>query len=111
MTTLPRFSLREIILLTTIVALALALWITMRKVPQANAAGTFVGGAPTQTIAGPLVVSYREQIDPSTTSIQNDVPMVQLHFVEGAVIFEYQGHRCHRVESSRLRELSWRPAP
>jgi hypothetical protein len=111
MASTPRFSLREIILLTTIVALALALWITIAKVPQPNVPGTFVGGSPTQTIAGPLVVSYREQVDPSMTSIQNSVPMVQLHFVEGAVIFEYEGQRCHRVESSRLLELSWRPAP
>jgi hypothetical protein len=111
MASLTRFSLREVILLTTIVALALALWVTIGRVPQANVPGTFVGGSPTQTIAGPLLVSYREQIDSRTTSAQNDIPMAQVHFVEGAVIFEYANHRCQRVESSRLLELSWRPAP
>lgn len=107
---LAKFSLREIILLTAIVALALTLWLTMQKVPEAIRPGGFSANGPQTTIEGPLLVSYREQTSPSSTSGSNDVRMHALHFVEGAVVFEYNNGSFRRIELSRLVDLTWRAA-
>ena len=107
---LAKFSLREIILLTAIVALALTLWLTMQKVPEAVRPGGFPAGGAQITIDGPLIVNYREQTSPHSTSGNSGETMRALHFIESGVVFGYNNGRFRRFDSSRLIELGWKAA-
>lgn len=104
---LPRFTLREMIMATAIVALAIALWLTWQKLPARTRPGAFaVGGAQT-TIEGPLKVTYRERTGLNSTSGSDAVPCQALHFLQDSVVLEYANGRHRRFQSERLEQLSW----
>ncbi|QDU57724.1 hypothetical protein [Aeoliella mucimassa] len=105
---LARFSLRDVIYVTTIVALALALWLTSRKVPEPTRPGSFPVGGPQTTVTGPLLVNYRQQTSASSSSGSDNVPMRALHFLDDAVVFEYESGGFMYLEKSRIVNLSWR---
>jgi hypothetical protein len=104
-----QFSLRELLLVTTVVALAVALWQTSLRVPPAAAPGNIQSQGGYRTVVGPLKVTYRIRSAPNSTHGSNDVPIKALHFLEGAVIFEYENGRRERYEAERLETLEWRP--
>lgn len=105
---LTKFSLRDLVLITAIVALVLALWLTAQKVPMTNRPGGFPTGGAQTTIEGPLLVSYRQRTSPNSTSGSDDVPLKALHFVEGGVVFEYKRGGFRHYNASRLESLSWK---
>ncbi len=63
-----QFSLRELLLATTVVALAVALWQTSLRVPQRGAPGVLQSHGNYKTVVGPLLVSYRIRTSPNSTS-------------------------------------------
>ena len=105
-----QFSLRDVIYVTTIVALVLALWLTWQKLPEPTRPGSLPAGGRQTTIAGPLIVRYTEQTRPNSTSSSSDLSMRALHFMEDAVVFEYDNGTFRYIEKSRLVHLSWRAA-
>lgn len=110
MTFPARFSLRDIVLVTAIVSLALALWLTLDKMPSADQAGQFPVGGPQTTIDGPLMVSYRERTSPNSTTGSNGFQLESLHFMGDDVVFEYENGRYRWFPKSRLEYLEWRGA-
>ncbi|MCO6043755.1 hypothetical protein NG895_07530 [Aeoliella sp. ICT_H6.2] len=105
-----RFSLRDMILVTVIVALGLALWLTQEQVSSQQQIGQFPDGGPQTTIEGPLTVSYRERTSPNSTTGSNGFRLQSLHFMGDEIVFEYEDGRFRWFPKSRLEHLEWLPA-
>lgn len=103
-----QFSLRDMILVTIIVALGLALWVSQEnKVPSTQRAGRLPVGGPQTTIEGPLTVSYRERTSPTSTVGSNGFRLQALQFLDDDVVFEYENGRSRWFRKSRLESLEW----
>ncbi len=106
-----KFSLRELLLVVAVVALAMVLWLTARQVPPAAPAGVLPADGSQITVPGPLLVSYRVRTSPNSTSGSTGVQVEKLHLLEGGIVLQYKDGRSRWIDSSRIVELSWRPQP